>query len=309
MNGRRLLLLVIGLVLLLFFAGCSRTKDYPQINFQDLEITESFKKNTEQDSLRVALSSITSTRKSISYYEELLRLLEKTLGRPIEVVQRNTYAEVNELLRTGQIDLAFICTYSYVTGHDQFGLELVAAPVRDGKTKYQSYIIVRKDSEIDSFEQLEGKKFAFTDPMSTTGYLYPMALLREQNKEPESFFSDYSFTYSHDNSIKAVQQGVVDGAAVESLVFKHMAEKEPEIINDLKIIKKSPAYFSPPVVVRPGLPEELKKQLKEFFINLDSSGEGRYILDKMGLEGYRQVEDSDYDSVRLLGKVVQSHEK
>ncbi|MBO8168902.1 MAG: phosphate/phosphite/phosphonate ABC transporter substrate-binding protein [Thermoanaerobacteraceae bacterium] len=303
MTSRWLLMLVLFLLLSLVVDGCGETGQYPYIDFNDTEQVQNVAKKSEDMPLRVALAAMTSTKSSISYYEELLDLLSKTLNRPVKLIQRNTYAEVNQLLRTGQIDVAFICTYSYVTGHDQFGLELVAAPVKNGEPKYQSYIIVRRDSGIESFADLKGKKFAFTDPMSTTGYLYPMSLLKKQyNSSPEKFFADYIFTFSHDNSIKAVSHGIVDGAAVESLVFKHMAENEPEVTSKVKIIKKSSEFASPPVVARPGLDKSLKRQLVRFLTTLDDTEQGRKILAKMGLEEFRQIDDAAYDSVRALGR-------
>lgn len=298
------LLPIVAIILLVILTGCTVTKQYPSLDLNDIEVQPDSPQEFSE-TFRVALAAITSTQSSIVYYEELLDLLEKELGRPIEIIQRNTYAEINELLRTGQVDLAFICTYAYVSGHDQFDLELVAAPVKDGQAQYQSYIIVRQDSGIDSFDRLKGKRFAFSDPMSTTGYLYPMSLLKKQGKGPEMFFADFCFTYSHDNSTRAVFEGIVDGAAVESLVYRQMAEKEPQITGALKIINKSSFFPSPPVVVRAGLPEELKKQLDEFFLNLSNDEEGKRILTNMGLDGFIQVEDSLYDNVRTMGKVVQ----
>ncbi|HBT46784.1 MAG TPA: hypothetical protein DEA73_02725 [Peptococcaceae bacterium] len=86
--------------------------------------------------LKVAISSITSPGYSRAYYEELLDYLSRRLHRPVQVLQRRSYAEVNDLLRAGGVDVAFICTYSYVAGHDEFGLELLVAPQINDKVTY-----------------------------------------------------------------------------------------------------------------------------------------------------------------------------
>jgi len=302
---RHKLFFVTLLVFLILITTACSDKEYSYISLEKLVPRAEESEQGERDPFRVSLAAITSTKESIAYYQELLDLLEVTLDRPIELVQRNTYAEVNELLRTGEIDMAFVCTYSYVSGHDRFGLELVAVPEKDGKTTYKSYIIARKDSSIKSFVGFKGKKFAFTDPMSTTGYLYPISLLRNLNVRPEQFFAGYSFTYSHDNSVRAVVKGIVDGAAVESMVYDYLTEINPELISRVQVIYESGKFAAPPVVVRPTLEREVKKQLKTFFYQLDKTKSGSNILQQMGLEAFRPVDDSAYNSVRSLGRAVE----
>lgn len=65
---------------------------------------------------------------------------------PVELVQRGTYAEINELLRTRQIDFAFVCAGAYVRGGQEFGMEVLAVSVVEGSMTYYSYIIVPADS-------------------------------------------------------------------------------------------------------------------------------------------------------------------
>ncbi len=302
--NRYLTILIFVLLFTFLVSGCGQTENPPYIDFQDREVIQNTKLTPEQIPLKISLASITSTQNSVSYYEELLDLLSETIERPVKLVQRNTYAEVNELLRTGQIDVAFICTNAYVTGHDQFGLELIAAPAKDGQASYRSYIIVRRDSEIKSFQDLKGQRFAFTDSMSTTGYLYPLSIVSELNYSLESFFSDHIFTFSHDNSVKAVSHGIVDGAAVESMVFSHMVENQPEITNNVRIIKQSIDFASPPIVARADLDDETKNKITDFITTLDETKKGQAILAEMGIDEYKKVDDEAYDSVRTIGKVL-----
>ena len=83
---------------------------------------------------------------------------------------------------------------------------------------YHSYFIVNTNSSIQSFDALKGKTFAFTDPHSNTGCLVPTYVLAKRGETPDSFFKEAFFNNSHDNSIKAVAQGLSDGAAVDSLI-------------------------------------------------------------------------------------------
>jgi len=252
---------------------------------------------------------MTSTKESIVYYDELLKYLSERLGRPIQIVQRKTYAEVNDLVRAGSVDVAFVCTYSYVAGKDEFGMELLVAPQVNGSATYQSYILVCAEKDINSFADLKGKTFAFTDPISTTGAFFPLSILKEIGETPDSFFKSYTYTFSHDNSIRAVVERLVDGAAVDSLVYQYMIERDPGPFKHLKVLQQSDPYGAPPVVVRPGLEPELKKRLQDILLGMHEDPRGQRILSNLRIDRFVLAEYKDYDSVRSLARVVTGNAK
>ena len=87
----------------------------------------------------------------------------RKMGMEVELVQRKDYEEVNALLKKNLLDVAFVCTGAYVAGRDDFGMDNLDAPVTQGRTVYYSYVIVPVGSPVRSFEELEGRTFAFTD--------------------------------------------------------------------------------------------------------------------------------------------------
>lgn len=298
--------LVIVLLLIIAFAvGCAKKEPAQMILLNQYEDQNPEKQpHTKEKTIRVAVSSMTSAKQSIIYYDEMLKYIEKSLNVKVEIIQRKTYAEVNDLMKSGQVDLAFVCTSAFVKGHSDFGMKILAAPRFSGGMIYQSYIIAAKDREIDSFSDLKGKKFAFSDPMSTSGRIYTLFLLKNIGQSPESYFREYIYTYSHDNSIKAVYEGLVDGASVESLVFQYIVDRNPEYASRLKIIHKSPSYATPPVVVRPGIDPKLKDQLQNLFLNMHKDEKGNAILKNLSIDEFVLIDEKDYDSVRELLNVV-----
>ena len=98
-------------------------------------------------------------------------------------------------------------------------MELLVAPEINGQTVYHSVLIVPATSPVQSIADLQNKVFAFTDPTSFSGRVYPTYLLSEIDTTPEHFFQYTFFTYSHDRAIEAVAAGVADGASVDSLVL------------------------------------------------------------------------------------------
>ncbi len=254
----------------------------------------------------MALASVVSPKENLNYYGALLRYLSDKTGREVRLVQRQTYAEINDLLKLGDVDMAFVCTYAYVEGQQEFGMELLVAPVVNGKAEYRSYLIVPADSEAKRFEDLKGRTFAFTDPMSTSGRLVPMYWLTQMGQTPRGFFSSYVFTYSHDNSIRAVANHLVDGAAVDSLVFDTMTAQDEELSKRVKILTRSQAFGAPPVVVRPGLDPHLKTLLKETFLGLSDEPAGHDVLKGLRIDQFVAIDDRAYEGVREMARKVGS---
>ena len=91
--------------------------------------------------------------------------------------------------------------------------QVLLASLRQGSKTYRSQIVVRADSGITTIEQLRGKKFAFVDPASASGFLFPNALLASMGIDYKTFFSDTIFAGGHDKSIIAVYNKQVDGGA------------------------------------------------------------------------------------------------
>lgn len=249
--------------------------------------------------LRVAISSITSAKESIIYYDQLLKYLEERLEMRVRIIQRKTYGEVNDLIKAGEVDMAFVCTYAYTLGHDEFGMELLVAPRVKGSTTYRSAVIVRQDSGITKLEELRGRSFAYTDPLSFTGHKYALYLIdRQFGVAPEKFFGSTIFSYSHDNSIRAVVDGLVTAAAVDSLVLDYITEVNPRYAAPLRTIYLSPPFGIPPVVVRPGLDPSLKESLRQVMLNMDQDPRGRDILRDIHVEKFVLIADREYDSIR-----------
>lgn len=304
--------LATAVVGLLALTGCGEEDTYRQVNLsQKVALAgvrqpsgPSAEQPDREPPLRVAFASILSPAKNIEGYHQLLSYLEGRLGRPVRLVQRMTYAEVNELMRAGQIDMAFVCTLAYVEGNREFGMELLVAPQVRGQTVYYSYLIVPKESPVNSLMGLKGKAFAFSDPLSNTGRLVPTYHLSLLGTTPDDFFSRYVFTYSHDNSIVAVADGLVDAAAVDSLVYDFFATTEPDMIAKTRIIARWGPFGIPPVVVHPGLDPSLKERLRKIFLDIHRKQAGRSTITDLFIDRFVPIQDEAYNSVRRIAAKV-----
>ncbi len=293
---------LLGFILILTAMYLSQTKPVGSAKRISLQPSqgEAFLLPRNPDKLRIAVGAIISPAESLTFYEDIFDYIGEKLGRGVEMVQRKTYAEVNFLMKEGQIEAAFVCSRPYVEGHRDFGMELLCVPVCFGKTEYYSYFIVHKDSAIEKLEDLRGKLFAFSDPLSNTGMLIPVYTLAKMGETPESFFKRYIFTYSHDNSIRSVAEKFVDGAAVDSLIWEYLSATEPKWTAQTKILHKSNACAIPPVVVSPGIDSRLKERLRSAFLNMHNDPKGSRILKRVLIDRFTVIEDSAYDSIRQM---------
>ncbi len=306
---RPLALIFSLMVLLTIITGCEQTQDIKKIPLEKSErihILPDSAKN--EQSLKIAVAAMISPKETFSFYKEILNYLSEKTSFPIQLVQRETYEEVNTLLKENKLHAAFVCSGAYIEGHDDFGMELLVAPVVHGKPVYYSYIIVPKESSAQTLSDLQGKSFAFTDPMSNTGKLSPSYMLAKMDKEVDLFFSQVTFTYSHDKSIEAVAKKLVDGAAVDSLIWDYMEQSNPLYTSQTRIISKSAPYGIPPVVVPKELESHLKEELRTILLHMDEDPIGREILHKIMIDRFIVVPDANYDAVRAMQKWVSDEE-
>ncbi len=280
---------------------CTGNSESPRkISLAKREAPPESRQEPQAPPLRIAVGGMITPKEGFVYYREFIDYLGEKLNKPVQYVNREKYDEINMLMKSGQIDVAFVCSGPYVDGHDDFGMKLLAAPRAYHETVYYAYIIVAKNSPIQRFEDLRGKSFAFADPLSNTGRLVPEYLLAKMNETPDTFFKKYIFTYAHDQSIKAVAQGVVDGAAVDSLIWEYTDRTNPKLTAQTKIIKKSPPYAVPPVVARRGLSPALTRQLRGLLLNAHRDARGRELLNKMMIDRFVDIDDDAYRSVREM---------
>jgi phosphonate transport system substrate-binding protein len=250
------------------------------------------------DTLVFAVSAVNSPYASFAAYQRLAAYLAEDLGLQEKFVGNRTFSEIVSMVRSREATLALVCVAPYVFGQNEFGMEMIAVPMMDGRTSAKSYLIVREGSEATDWAELRGASFAFTDPLSYGGRLIPVSELQKHGATPESFFRRTIYTYSHDNSIEAVAKGIVDAATVNSIAYERALRRGAA--EGTRVIWESATYPVAPVVVHPDLDPELKTRLRHLLLALDQSEAGRELLSDMGFDRFVVIADSEYDGIREL---------
>jgi phosphonate transport system substrate-binding protein len=291
-------------------SGCGRESDAVVIDFSKTVVVDRpISSEPESAQLKVAVAAIISPKETFAYYRQLLDYIGQKLGREIQFIQRKTYGEINELLAEGQIDMAFICSGPYVVGKEKHGFELLATPEVQNSHFYHSYLIVNKNSSFHKLSDLRDQVFAFTDPDSNSGKLVPTYWLSLMNERPETFFNKTIYTYSHDNAIMAVAKGLVDGAAVDGLIWEYYHHKKPVFTSETRIIRKSEPYGIPPLVASKSLTFDLRSRIRRELFNMHHDPNGKKIISELMIDRFVNPRDEWYDSIRNINLKLASLEK
>jgi phosphonate transport system substrate-binding protein len=297
-------------IILVTAIGCGKDSDAVVVDFnKTITVDRPASSEPESNQLKVAVAAIISPKETFAYYRQLLDYIGQKLGREIQFIQRKTYGEINELLARGEIDLAFICSGPYVAGKEKHGFELLATPEVQNSHFYHSYLIVNKSSRFQKLTDLRGHVFAFTDPDSNTGKLVPTYWLSQINEKPEIFFNKTIYTYSHDNAILAVSKGLVDGAAVDGLIWEYYHQKNPAFTAGTRIIRKSEPYGIPPLVASKSLSNDLKGDIRQALFDMHQDPSGKKIISELMIDRFVSPRDEWYDSIRNINRQLASLEK
>ncbi|OLS64260.1 phosphonate ABC transporter substrate-binding protein [Pseudomonas putida] len=255
-----------------------------------------------EEALRIGLIPSEDAQSMIESSKQVLDQLQAQLGMPVKPFVATDYNGVIEALRSKKLDVAYLGPFSYVLANKVAGAEAFAVAVtrKTGKSAYHSLIISRADSPIKSLADLKGHTFAFVDPSSASGHLFPKAGLEQAGYKPESTFSRMIFSGSHDASILAVANRKVDAAAVADRILATAVAQGSVKQDELQVVWTSPDIPESPMVWRKDLDPALKQKLAAALANVKDVPWG----DQGMLNGFQPTTDAAYDVVRDTATVL-----
>ncbi|QAX84791.1 phosphonate ABC transporter substrate-binding protein [Pseudomonas sp. DTU12.3] len=255
-----------------------------------------------KDKLTIGLIPSEDSQAMIESSKQVLDDLQAKIGMPVVPFVATDYNGIIEALRSGKLDVAYLGPFSYVLATSVADVEAfsVAVTKKTGQSAYKSVILARKDSGIHSLADLKGHTFAFVDPSSASGHLFPKAGLEQAGFAPDSLFKRVIFSGSHDASILAVENRKVDAAAVADRIFASAVAKGVVKQDDFEIVWSSKPIPESPMVWRKALDPELKKKVADALASIKDVPWG----DQGVLNGFQPTTDASYDVVRETAKVL-----
>lgn len=255
---------------------------------------------------RIARIPFRTAKAVFAESEGLFDGLARPLGYDQVAVQTaRDYDGVMNLLSSGQVDAAWLGTASYALARVEAARRggkdppvPVAVPIRDGHAYYDGAIIARKDSGFAGLGSLKGKRVAFVDPGSASGYVFPRLLLQAAGvRVPEDLRTDQpgtpDFLHGHDSVVAAVYLRKFEAGAVYDAAVDAVFTAEPEKARELTVLARTARIFNEPIVVRRSTSPELKARLQSALLAMKPSGHADGHLTGFGAaseEDYRELE-------------------
>jgi phosphate/phosphite/phosphonate ABC transporter binding protein len=238
-------------------------------------------------------------------FEPLMTYLSNALGRKVTLYIAKDYGDLRTQMENGSVDIGSFSPFAYVDAAKGGKIRIIAQSIIEGSATYRGIIVARKDSGLKSIADLKGKRFAFVDPKSASGYLYPRAMLIEKGIDPESYFREIIFAGNHDKVIAAVLEGRVDAGAIYDGALG-VAQRSGVPIENLMTLASSDPIPHDAIAVRIGLNQELAKRIQRALIDLDKTEAGRKVItnSKKKLTGHIVADDSVFDVVRRTAKIA-----
>jgi phosphonate transport system substrate-binding protein len=241
---------------------------------------------------RIGLLGGENTQDRLKRYDSFQKLLQEKLGVPVKLFPAADYAGVMQGLAAGQLDATEFSPAAFAgTWLDCHCVEPVVVPQeKDGTIFYIAAMVVRKDSGINSIDDMKGHSLAFTDPNSASGYLIPSATLRAKGIDitDGKYFTHVGFSGGHEQGVVAVLNRQYDACVVWTSglgdqsagftrgVLRSMVDKGMLKMTDVTIIWRSDKVPNGPWAVRSALPADLKQQFRAFMLDLPLSHKDIY---------------------------------
>jgi phosphonate transport system substrate-binding protein len=237
--------------------------------------------------------------------------LEKSTGLRINVTVMTSYAAQVEAMCSGSVDMGFFAPLQMTLLLSKgCGSPVLAALRKDDTgqlaTTYKSQILVSVASGITDINGLKGKKFAFVDPLSASGYVYPtLAIKNKTGQEPKTFFSSTTFAGGHPQAALAVYQGTVDGAAMFIDARDSLVATTPDIKTKTKVIDTAGPIPNDGMAVGKDFPADVTTQVKAALIDYSKTDDGKKVFTALfSWDGMQEVGANFYDDMKTAAALA-----
>lgn len=237
--------------------------------------------------------------------------LHKELKIQVVPFVATDYTGIIEAMRANKLDVAFFAPGAYVLAEQKAGAKVILKASRKGKAFFHAAIITHKDSGIKRLQDLKGKTFAYVDPASTSGGIYPKVMFLNAGLNPERDFTRVIYAGGHDAAVLAVLNKKVDAAATFANDTKGIDTAWSQFLtkgnesHQIVPIAYSKPIPSDLIAVHGKLDPALIAKVRKVFIGMSQTPQGRKQLwDLYRIDSFVDATPSDFEPVReAFGKV------
>lgn len=245
-----------------------------------------------------------NSEKLIGDIRVITEFLGRELSRKVKGFVTHDHAAAIEALAASKADISFMGALPFVMARARIGAEVLLSEVYRGKSYYTGAIFVRSDSPIRDLAQLRGRDIAFADPISESGYLYPLDLfatarLIPRGTDPRRFFHRLYFAGGYQQAIQAVAEGFVDAAGVSVYALMLLPPDQQSKVRSIAITPPIPSHA---VIARKGIDPKLRHAFIEAMLKLNRPEFQHLLKHVYGPDGYVRAQSAEYDRVAELAR-------
>ncbi|HTU01918.1 MAG TPA: phosphate/phosphite/phosphonate ABC transporter substrate-binding protein [Candidatus Sulfotelmatobacter sp.] len=255
--------------------------------------------------LKFGFTPVLSEAEMRAEFEPLMTYLSDAIGQKVELYIAKNYGDLRTQMESGAVDIGSFSPFAYVDATRGGKIRIIAQSILDHSATYRGIIVARKDSGLTTVADLQGKRFAFVDPKSASGYVYPRAMLIEKGVTPEQYFKEIVFSGGHDRVILDVLDRKVDAGAIYDGALA-VAKAKGVPADELAVLSSTDPIPHDAIAVRTDMDEALAAKIRTALVDLEKSEAGRPVLasSKKKLTGHVPAEDSLFDVVRRTAKIA-----
>ena len=259
---------------------------------------------TAEKPIRMAIVPFLESGRLVKGMQLLSDELKKETGLTYTGDVPTSYVAVVEAMCADRVDIGWVSPLAYILARDRCGADMTLVSVNSSGTSYRGAVVTRTESPIKSIEDLRGKRFAWVDPGSTSGYLFPRAVLQEHGVSPDNL-GQQVFAGGHDKAAIAVLQGQVDAGAIGKDVIPRLNSTYPNADKELRIVEETPDIPNDGVAFRKGLSPEIVEKTRQALLRISAREDGQKLFtDAIGTRGVAPTTDAAYEPVRRAATVL-----
>lgn len=251
--------------------------------------------------LRLGVVPAIGTIETVETFQPLMDYLSEKLQARVKLVLLEDYDSIIEKMEARELEGGIHGSYSAYIVQKKLEAIPIARPEKNGVSTYKGLIFTRKDSEIETIADLQGKSFVYTDRRTSAGGLYPLYVFLKEGYDPAAFFNRVTYAGRHDLAVLAVLNGDADAGAAKDTTYFDMTKKNPRIDAEMVIITSSSGqYPEKSLVVRNDLDPNIIGKLRQVLLDMDNNSEGKKVLEKLGADRYIESPSSDWADVEEM---------
>ena len=258
----------------------------------------------QERALRLAFIPQENPDKLLGDIEGITSWLTKEIGVPVEGFVTFDHAAAVEALRNGDADISFMGALPFVLAEAEIGAVPLLSEVYRDAPSYTGRIFVRRDSGIETLDALRGRDIAFADPISESGYLYPLAEfvragLVEGPGAADDFFGRVFFAGGYQQAMQAMAEGLVDAAGASQYADLLLTPAQQAEVTWIAESEPIPSHL---VIARAGLDVDVRDRFVDAMMRLNDAGNRDMLRYLYGPDGYVRADPAAYDGVRDMAR-------